>query len=41
MYNKTLATFNAAAGESRQERGCSFADLHTVMYDAMVKYKEL
>ena len=40
MYNKTLKTFGDAAGEVAKEEGVAFADLHDVMADAMVKFKQ-
>ncbi|MDB5328588.1 MAG: GDSL-like Lipase/Acylhydrolase [Phycisphaerales bacterium] len=38
-YNKTLATFGDAAKEVAQQEGVVYADLHTIMADAMVKFK--
>lgn len=39
-YNRTLAAFNEAAGELAEELGLGFADLHTVMSEAMARFKE-
>ena len=41
MYNKTLATFGDAARDVATQEGVAFADLHTTMADAMVKFKQL
>ena len=40
MYNKTLATFGDAARDVAAQEGVAFADLHTTMADAMVKFKQ-
>lgn len=39
-YNRTLAALNEAAGKVAEEEGVSFADLHTVMSEAMERFKE-
>ena len=41
MYNKTLDAFGEAAGQVAKEQGVVFADMHRVMADAMVKFKQL
>ena len=41
MYNGTLAAFGEAAREVAQQEGVAYADLHGVMADAMVKFKQL
>ena len=40
VYNQTLDALNAAAGRIAKEQGLAFADLHTVMLDAMARFKQ-
>jgi lysophospholipase L1-like esterase len=41
MYNKTLKTFGEAAEQVAKEEGVVFANLHNIMADAMMKFKQL
>ena len=39
-YNETLAALNDAAGKLAEENGLAFADLHSVMSEAMSRFKQ-
>ena len=39
MYNKTLASMSDLAKQVAQDQGCTFANVHDVMMDAMAKAK--
>lgn len=40
MYNQTLKTFGDAAEQVAKEEGVVYANLHNIMADAMVKFKQ-